>query len=64
MSLSMCVCVCVMCLVIVGVVHWSARPGTEGHFRSLWDVFEVRWTQQIVGLFSIFLTVGGQPLAI
>ncbi len=31
-----------MRVVIVEVVHWSARPlvpGTEGHFSSLWNVF-------------------------
>ncbi len=59
-------CVCVMCIVIVEVVHWSARPlvpGTEGHLV----LFGMRMKsngENKVDLFSIFLIVGGQPLAI
>ncbi len=36
--------VCCNSVVMSEVVHWSARslvPGTEGHFSSLWNVFEV-----------------------
>ncbi len=62
----MCVCVCVMCIVIVEVVYWSARPlvpGTEGHL-FLFGMCLKSDGENSVDLFSIFLIVGGQPLAI
>ncbi len=55
-------CVCVMCIVFVEVVHWLV-PGTGGHLL-IFEMYLKSDGENRIYLFSIFLIVGGQPLAI
>ncbi len=55
-----------MCIVIMEVVHWSARPlmpGTGGHLL-IFEMYLKTDGENRVDLFSIFLIVRGTPLAI
>ncbi len=59
-------CVCVICIVIMEVVHWSARPlvpSTGGHLL-IFEMYLKTDGENKVDLFSIFLIVRGTPLAI
>ncbi len=51
-----------MCIVIVEVVHWLV-PGTGGHLL-IFEMYLKSDGENRIYLFSIFLIVGGQPLAI